>query len=62
MVIISASSAAAALAFDAGGANRQKDIWIDDLTAEEAKKVVTLHGGMKRMLKTSSLPVLRSRV
>ena len=43
-VIISASSAAAALAFDAGGANRQKDIWIDDLTAEEAKKVLTLHG------------------
>ncbi|CAE7600346.1 unnamed protein product, partial [Symbiodinium pilosum] len=37
-VIISASSAAAALAFDAGSANRQKDIWIDDLTAEEAKK------------------------
>ncbi|CAE7558448.1 unnamed protein product [Symbiodinium pilosum] len=43
-VIISASSAVAALAFDAGGANRQKDIWIDDLTAEEAKKVLTLHG------------------
>ncbi|CAE7531031.1 unnamed protein product [Symbiodinium pilosum] len=43
-VIISASSAAAALAFDAGGANRQKDIWIDELTAEEAKKVLTLHG------------------
>ncbi|CAE7762555.1 unnamed protein product, partial [Symbiodinium pilosum] len=34
----------AALAFDAGGANRQKDMWIDDLTAEEAKKVLTLHG------------------
>ena len=43
-VIISASSAAAALAFDAGGARRQKDIWIEDLTAEEAKKLLSLHG------------------
>ena len=31
-VIVSASSAAVALAFDAGGSARQEDIWVADLT------------------------------
>ncbi|CAJ1345317.1 unnamed protein product, partial [Effrenium voratum] len=37
-VIVSASSAAVALAFDAGGTERQEDIWVGDLTEEEAKE------------------------
>ena len=36
-VIVSASSAAVALAFDAGGTERQEDIWVGDLTEEEAR-------------------------
>ena len=36
-VIVSASSAAVALAFDAGGVARQEDIWVGDLTEEEAR-------------------------
>ena len=43
-VIVSASSAAVALAFDASGNARQKDIWIGDLTEEEAKGFLALHG------------------
>eukprot|EP00435_Cladocopium_sp_Y103_P051756 s1873_g16.t1 len=43
-VIVSASSAAVALAFDAGGSARQKDIWIGDLTEQEAKQFLKLHG------------------
>ena len=43
-VIVSASSAAVALAFDAGGNARQEDIWIGDLTEEEAKEFLALHG------------------
>ncbi|CAJ1448989.1 unnamed protein product [Effrenium voratum] len=43
-VIVSASSAAVALAFDAGGTARQEDIWVGDLTEEEAKEFLALHG------------------
>eukprot|EP00435_Cladocopium_sp_Y103_P069988 s597_g34.t1 len=43
-VIVSASSAAVALAFDAGGNARQEDIWVADLTEEEAKELLALHG------------------
>ena len=43
-VIVSASSAAVALAFDAGGNERQKDIWVGDLTEQEAKEFLALHG------------------
>ena len=39
-VIVSASSAAVALAFDAGGIARQEDIWVGDLTEE----FLALHG------------------
>ena len=42
-VIVSASSAAVALAFDAGGKARQKDIWVGDLTEQEAKELLALH-------------------
>ncbi|CAJ1341030.1 unnamed protein product [Effrenium voratum] len=43
-VIVSASSAAVALAFDAGGTERQEDIWVADLTEEETKEFLALHG------------------
>ena len=43
-VIVPASSAAVALAFDAGGTERQEDIWVADLTEEEAKEFLALHG------------------
>ena len=43
-MIVSASSAAVALAFDAGGNERQEDIWVGDLTEEEAKEFLALHG------------------
>ena len=43
-VIVSASSAAVALACDAGGTERQEDIWVCDLTEEEAKDFLALHG------------------
>ena len=54
-VIVSASSAAVALAFDAGGNQRQEDIWVADgrppkcpaaadLTEKEAKDCLSLHG------------------
>ncbi|CAJ1447527.1 unnamed protein product [Effrenium voratum] len=43
-VIVSASSAAVALAFDAGGTARQEDIWVADLTEEETKEFLALHG------------------
>ncbi|CAJ1386206.1 unnamed protein product [Effrenium voratum] len=46
-VIVSASSAAAALAFDAGGLERQEDIWVGDLTEQEAKEFLALHGHEK---------------
>ncbi|CAJ1447943.1 unnamed protein product [Effrenium voratum] len=46
-VIVSASSAAVALAFDAGGTERQEDIWVADLTEEEAKEFLALHGHEK---------------
>ena len=39
-----ASSAAMALAFDAGGRERQEDFWVPDLTEEEATELVTKHG------------------
>ena len=41
---MSCSSAASALAFDAGGKARQEDIWVGGLTEDEAKQVVELHG------------------
>ena len=41
---MSCSSAASALAFDAGGTARQEDIWVGGLTEDEAKQVVELHG------------------
>ena len=46
-MIVSASSAAVALAFDAGGTERQEDIWVGDLTEEEAKEFLALHGHEK---------------
>ncbi|CAJ1434016.1 unnamed protein product [Effrenium voratum] len=46
-VIVSASSAAVALAFDAGGLARQEDIWVGDLTEQEAKEFLALHGHEK---------------
>ncbi|CAJ1447520.1 unnamed protein product [Effrenium voratum] len=46
-VIVSASSAAVALAFDAGGLERQEDIWVGDLTEQEAKEFLALHGHEK---------------
>ena len=33
-----------ALAFDAGGTARQEDIWVADLTEEETKEFLALHG------------------
>lgn len=42
--MVACSSAASALAFDAGGKARQKDIWVGGLTEDEAKQVVELHG------------------
>ena len=43
-MIVSASSAAVALAFDSGGNERQEDIWVGDLTEQEAKEFLALHG------------------
>ena len=43
-MIVCASSAAMALAFDAGGPQRQVNYWVDDLTEDEAKDLLTLHG------------------
>ena len=39
-----ASSAAMAIAFDAGGAERQDNFWVGDLTEDEAKELLNLHG------------------
>ena len=39
-----ASSDAMAIAFDAGGAERQENFWVGDLTEDEAEKLLTLHG------------------
>ena len=54
-VIVSASSAAVALAFDAGGNQRQKDIWVADLTEKEAKDCFPCMG--TTILTSSSMPV-----
>ncbi|CAE7716806.1 unnamed protein product, partial [Symbiodinium microadriaticum] len=43
-VIVCASSAAMALSFDAGGEQRQKNYWVEDLTEDEAKELLALHG------------------
>ena len=43
-MIVCASSAAMALTFDAGGAQRQVNYWVDDLTEDEAEDLLTLHG------------------
>ena len=39
-----ASSATMAIAFDAGGAERQDNFWVGDLTEDEAKELLNLHG------------------
>ena len=39
-----ASSAAMAIAFDAGGTERQDNFWVGDLTEDEAKELLNLHG------------------
>ena len=44
-VIVCASSAAMAMAFDAGGRQRQKDIWVGDLTDDEAERLL-IHRGV----------------
>lgn len=46
-VIVSASSAAMALTFDAGGKARQKDFWVDDLEPDEAKQLLAMLGHVK---------------
>ena len=43
-VIVVAEEAAMALAFGYGPGVRQEDIWIDDLTEQEAKEFLALHG------------------
>ena len=43
-VIVCASSAAMAIAFDAGGAERQDNFWVGDLTEDEAKELLNLTG------------------
>ena len=43
-VIVCASSAAMAMAFDAGGRSRQQSIWVADLTEEDAGELLTRHG------------------
>ena len=43
-VMVCASSAAMALAFDAGGSSRQRSIWVGDLTKEEAGELLTHYG------------------
>jgi len=43
-VIVCASSAATAMAFDAGGDQRQKNYWVEDLSDDEAKEFLALRG------------------
>ncbi|CAE7259727.1 unnamed protein product [Symbiodinium microadriaticum] len=43
-VIVCASSAAMAMAFDAGGDQRHKNYWVEDLTDDEAKEFLALRG------------------
>ena len=43
-VLVSCSSAASALSFDAGGSSRQKNIWVGGLEVEEVEELVKLHG------------------
>ena len=43
-MIVCASSAAMALAFDAGGAQRQVNYWVDDLTEDEAEELLKIYG------------------
>ena len=43
-VIVCASSAAMALAFDAGGPQRQVNYWVDDLTKKEAEELLKIYG------------------
>ena len=43
-VIVVAEEAAMALAFGRGPGVRQEDIWIDDLTEQEAKLLLKLRG------------------
>ena len=33
-----------ALSFDAGGEQRQENYWVEDLTVDEAKELLALHG------------------
>ena len=43
-IVVLASSATVALGFDAGGSERQVDVWVDDLTKDEATKLLTMMG------------------
>ena len=52
---MSASSAAVALAFDAGGNQRQKDIWVADLTGRRQRIACPCMG--TTILTSSSMPV-----
>ena len=67
-VIVSASSAAVALAFDAGGNQRQEDIWVAEPTVRRPNVLLAAHLTQKRqriacpcmgttILTSSSMPV-----
>ncbi|CAE7527510.1 unnamed protein product, partial [Symbiodinium pilosum] len=43
-VIVCASSAGTAMTFDAGGAQRQVNIWVEDLAEQEAQQLLELKG------------------
>ena len=43
-VIVSCSSAAFALAFDAGGSTRQQDVWVGGFTKDEAEQLAEKNG------------------
>mmetsp|Transcript_25099 Transcript_25099/g.58184 ORF Transcript_25099/g.58184 Transcript_25099/m.58184 type:complete len:429 (-) Transcript_25099:71-1357(-) len=43
-VIVCASSAGTAMTFDAGGAERQVNFWVEDLTEQEAQEMLKLKG------------------
>ena len=49
-VIVCASSAAMAMAFDAGGEERQNNYWVGDLTKKEAEDLLALGTRAGRLL------------
>ena len=59
---MSASSASAALTFDAGGANRQENIWIDDMTQEEAASLLALNGYKDDVAELIKVCALQKRI